>query len=203
MSDESKEYCYKNHIAPEPISAYHPQMNGTVERMNRTILFMERPMRKHANLPQNTWTKSARHAVHLKCRLPRAGRPSPHYIWYGEHPSVERLMYGQVGTRYMHNNVSGTMADTGEPVQFVGYDDFSSKSFQVYRRYDRRILITPDVEFPNTSLRVVSQLGIPTHHNSEVMESKSFDDILMSKDKAAAFERIEESSALQRDQGVS
>jgi hypothetical protein len=88
---------------------------------------------------------------------------------------AQQYMYGQMGTRDMFN--------------FVGYDDFSSKSSRVCRRYDRWILITPGVEFASTSLRVVSQLGIPIHHNSEVMESKSFYDILMSKDKAAAFER--------------
>jgi hypothetical protein len=60
------------------------------------------------------------------------------------------------------------------------------------------MLITPDVDFTSTSERVVSQLRIPTHHNSDVMESKSSKDILMSKDGAATFERDEESSAMQR-----
>jgi transposase InsO family protein len=191
FSEESKAYCYTNHITPEPIAAHHPQMNGTVERMNRTILFMERPMRKYSGLPPNTWTKSSRHAVYLKCRLPRAGRPSPHFYWFGEHPSMKfYLMYGQPGTRYIHENNSGTMADTGEPVQFVGYDDHSKKSFHVYRKRDRRILITPDVEFPPTALRIVSQLSTPTHDDGEVLDNSAIEDILMTKDEAASFEKL-------------
>jgi hypothetical protein len=57
-------------------------------------------MRKHANLHANTWTKNSRHAVHRKCRLPRAGRPSSHYGWYSDHPSVERFINGQMDKKY-------------------------------------------------------------------------------------------------------
>jgi hypothetical protein len=189
FSDQSKEFAYNNGICLEPIAAHHAKLNGTAERMNRTILFMERPMRRQGGLPKFTWTKSARHAVWIKCRLPRAGRASPISEWDGEHPSaLSHLSYGQPGTIYKHMNTAGTMADTGEHVKFVGYDDISSRSFQVYRERDRRILITPDVVFPSTSLRIVSHNVQPEHVDDEVEDSKNYEEDLMDTSEAKVFE---------------
>jgi hypothetical protein len=89
---------------------------------------------------------------------------------------------------YMHDITTGTLADTGEPVQFCGYNGFSKKTHIVYRRHDHRIFYTPDVVFPESALRVVSHFRSP---NTEVEPGRTYQDsdVLMDKSEAAIFEK--------------
>jgi hypothetical protein len=67
FSHESEHhYCYDNGIRLQPIPAHHPMCNHTAERMNKTILFMERPMRKYSGMPPNTVPEPTFSSVRFK-----------------------------------------------------------------------------------------------------------------------------------------
>ena len=53
--EQFKELCDEKGIARQLTMPYTPQQNGVVERRNRTLLEMVRPMMAQANLPISYW----------------------------------------------------------------------------------------------------------------------------------------------------
>ena len=54
----------------KPSAPYSPQQNGVSERMNRTILQLERAMRLEKRLPESLWGEAVLHAVWIRNRSP-------------------------------------------------------------------------------------------------------------------------------------
>lgn len=57
-------------IKHERTNAYSPQMNGTAERLNRTLLNATRATLESSGLPQSFWTEVTNTVAYLRNRLP-------------------------------------------------------------------------------------------------------------------------------------
>jgi hypothetical protein len=76
-------------------SAYHPNMNGFVERAFGSTNALARSMLAAAGLPDPYWEKASRHAVLMRCIMPNQTATGfvreAYYLWYGLTYDYSRL----------------------------------------------------------------------------------------------------------------
>lgn len=70
LSNEFENYCKIVGITRHLTAPYTPQINGVLERRNRTIVAMARSFLKEKRLPVELWGEAARHAVYVLNRFP-------------------------------------------------------------------------------------------------------------------------------------
>jgi transposase InsO family protein len=87
------EYLRKHHIQHQTTAAYTPQMNGTAERLNRTLLETARAMLSAHDIPLRFWGEAISTAMHIKNRMPNSSIKfkTPYELWYGRKPSLGHL----------------------------------------------------------------------------------------------------------------
>jgi len=77
-----KEFCRRLHIHKSRTTAFHPQCNGAVERLNRTL--MEMLKRKAGHAP-NTWDHHLSTIVAAYNRTPHSSTSlTPYKLMYGQ-----------------------------------------------------------------------------------------------------------------------
>nr|KYP47622.1 Retrovirus-related Pol polyprotein from transposon TNT 1-94 [Cajanus cajan] len=86
-------YCKQQGIRHEKTPPKTPQLNGLVERMNRTLLERMRCMLSDAKLPKHFWGEALYTAVHVINLTPTVILDSevPDKIWFGKNASYDYL----------------------------------------------------------------------------------------------------------------
>jgi transposase InsO family protein len=89
-------YCRSYGIRHEKVPPKTPQMNGVVERMNRTIAEKVRSMLSQAKLPKSFWGEVVRTAVDLINLSPSSplNGEIPDEVWYGKKAFESLWMQG-------------------------------------------------------------------------------------------------------------
>jgi transposase InsO family protein len=64
--NEFETYCTYNGIRRHLTNVYTPQQNGVIERMNHTLLGMERSMLTFKKLSPTYWTKEIHTTIYLR-----------------------------------------------------------------------------------------------------------------------------------------
>lgn len=115
---------------------YCPEMNGFIERSNRTVIESARSMIHAARLPLGLWAEAVNTAVHILNRVPckALGFISPYEEMTGIKPSlVEMKVFGSEGLVHIPDELrSGKMAAKSKPMLLVGYHADTG----AYRMYD-------------------------------------------------------------------
>ena len=92
-------YCMDNGIKRHLTNVYIPQQNGVIERMNCTLLGMDRSMLTFKTLSPIYWVEEINVIVYLRNRSPTTSlnRITPYEAWFGFKPQVEHLrVFGSV-----------------------------------------------------------------------------------------------------------
>lgn len=92
-SNEFSDFCAKNGIQRQLISAYTPQQNGIAKRKNRTIMEMTRSMLQTKNIPNSFWGEEVATTIYILNRSPMKAvqNMTPKEAWSGHKPSVAHL----------------------------------------------------------------------------------------------------------------
>ena len=92
---EVKGWMRKGNAIVRFSSAYHPNMNGFVERAFGSTNALARSMLAAAGLPDPYWEKASRHAVLMRCIMPNQTATGfvreAYYLWYGLTYDYSRL----------------------------------------------------------------------------------------------------------------
>ena len=89
LNESMDDFMGEKGILHERTAAHSPQMNGLVERDNRTVVERVKCMSYTADLPLNLWAELANTAVYLMNRIPnREEKQSPFELWFGQKPRV-------------------------------------------------------------------------------------------------------------------
>uniref|UniRef100_T1J0T2 Integrase catalytic domain-containing protein n=1 Tax=Strigamia maritima TaxID=126957 RepID=T1J0T2_STRMM len=90
---EFEKYLRQYGIEIQRTNAYSPQMNGTAERINRTIFDGVRAMLADTDLPQELWAELSVTLTYLKNRYPHARlkQEIPYVNWRKRHLSLRHL----------------------------------------------------------------------------------------------------------------
>jgi hypothetical protein len=67
-----KEWCVKNDIVQETSLEYQPEMNGTAERMNRSVIEGVRTLLMSADLSKRFWGEAACYFAFIYNRTPHS-----------------------------------------------------------------------------------------------------------------------------------
>jgi transposase InsO family protein len=94
-SIEFNDYCRNNGIKRKLTNYYTPQYNGVTERMNRTLMGMERSMMHFKGLSTKYWAEVVHTAVYLRnrSRTSALDGKTPYESWYGFKPKVNHLSF--------------------------------------------------------------------------------------------------------------
>jgi transposase InsO family protein len=98
-SNEFKTYFTSNEIRIHLTIFYTPRQNGVIERMNCTLLGMERSMLTFKKLSPTYWVEAIHTYIYLRNRSPTASLDgiTPYEAWFGFKPQVKHLkVFGSV-----------------------------------------------------------------------------------------------------------
>ena len=102
------------------ISAYHPNMNGFVERAFRSVKDLARCMMQSASLPDPYWEKAFGHTVLLRNIMPNQTVHGyvreAYYLWFGltyDYSRVHTLGSCAYVLNHVHGNDYGARSEAG------------------------------------------------------------------------------------------
>jgi hypothetical protein len=94
-TDGVKTWCRRKNIYQRFTSAYHPNMNGLVERAFGSISALTRCMLEAAGLPDPYWEKASNHAALIRNIMPNQSIDGyvreAYFLWYGLTFNYSRL----------------------------------------------------------------------------------------------------------------
>jgi len=93
-SSEFADFLTKEGIKQELTTPHTPQLNGTAERLNRTLIEGVHTMLADSKLPHMFWAEALSTCVYLRNRSPTKSlnRITPYEAWYGVKPNVASLI---------------------------------------------------------------------------------------------------------------
>lgn len=90
VSSEFNKFCISKAIKMHRTVPNHPQQNGVVERMNRTILERVRCMLSSSGLPKKFWGETVVYLINRSTSVAK-GFKTPQEIWKGKKPDISHL----------------------------------------------------------------------------------------------------------------
>lgn len=101
-----------------------PEMNGVIERSNRTIVESARSMLHGVKLPQHLWAEACNTAVYLQNRLPHTqlGDKSPHEVLTGKKVDLSGIrIFGSEMYVHVPDNMRKKWEPKSKKMILVGY----------------------------------------------------------------------------------
>jgi len=156
-SDQGREYtsngfeafCTQQGIRHQTTPAYTPQLNGVVERKNRTILNMARSLLKAKKLPKQYWAEAVSCEVYLLNCCPTRSLEvvTPEEAWSGHKPSVTHLrVFGCVSYAKIPNARRTKLNDKNKKCIFVRYGD-RRMGYKLFNLITKKVIMNRDVIF--------------------------------------------------------
>lgn len=152
-SDNGREYVNKSLIDWAKLKGiemnytipYSPQMNGTAERLNRTIMEKARALLTEFKMKKEMWGEAVRTATYLLNRSPtKVLIKTPYEMWKGEKPNLKNLkLFGCTAYAKILGPLK-KLDDRSKKYRFVGY---APQGYRLWDEEKRRITISRDVRF--------------------------------------------------------
>ena len=147
-----REYLEQSGVIHEATAPYSSSSNGVVERVNRTLFDMVRPMLIRSKLPSPFWGEAIDTATKILNRLPTKSNPddvSPHEAWFGKKPSISHFrQFGCVAYARIPTKVIGEgnkPAPRSVKCCLLGY--VGNRMYRLWNPERKKIIISRDVEF--------------------------------------------------------
>ncbi|XP_058198441.1 uncharacterized protein LOC131313960 [Rhododendron vialii] len=125
------------------------ELNGVVERKNRTILNMAKSMLKDKDMPKRFWAEAVQCAVYLLNRCPTKNVQSktPQEAWSTHKPGVGHLrVFGCIAYAEVPEANRTKLEDKGVKCILVGYDD-RTMGYRLYNPITQKVIFSRDVIF--------------------------------------------------------
>ncbi|KAJ9505356.1 hypothetical protein QJQ45_008945 [Haematococcus lacustris] len=132
-------------VIHQQTAPYSPEMNGSAERINRTLEECVRAMTQAAGTPKHLWGEALRTAADLHNLSAVSGKPcTPHELMFGVKPDVSHLRVWGCPA-YVHDPMPASKLDSRfVKGVFVGYER-GGKTYRVWA--EGRIYVSKSVVF--------------------------------------------------------
>ncbi|KAJ9512603.1 hypothetical protein QJQ45_018898 [Haematococcus lacustris] len=132
-------------VIHQQTAPYSPEMNGSAERINRTLEECVRAMTQAAGTPKHLWGEALRTAADLHNLSAVSGKPcTPHELMFGVKPDVSHLRVWGCPA-YVHDPMPASKLDSRSVKGvFVGYER-GGKAYRVWA--GGRIYVSKSVVF--------------------------------------------------------
>ncbi|XP_026377667.1 uncharacterized protein LOC113271960 [Papaver somniferum] len=132
---------------------YTPQQNGVAEKKNRTIMEMERTIRRTKDLPKNFWGYAVDTTVYLIniCPTNSLNNMTPEEAWRGTTPSVRHLkVFGCVAYAHVPKELRKKLDHKSEKCILVGYISVT-KGYKLFNPETEKVITSRNVIFNEDS----------------------------------------------------
>jgi transposase InsO family protein len=141
------QWCHKKGIVLEYTIPYSPQLNGTSERMNRSIMEKARALIIGSKLDKSMWGEAVLTATYLLNKSPTTvTEVTPAEKWYGKRPDLTKLhVFGtKVYTKILRPLKK--LDNRGQEGIFVGYH---TNGYRIWNTETKKVYISRHVVFTN------------------------------------------------------
>lgn len=145
VSHSLKNWCKERGIKLDYTIPHSPQLNGTAERFNRTLVEKTRSLLYDSNLKKEMWGEALRTSTFLMNRSPSAAvKITPAEMWFKRKPDLSRIrLFGSVVYAKKLGHLK-KLDKRSEKAIFVGY---SQNGYRLWDAKKRRIFLSRDVIF--------------------------------------------------------
>lgn len=147
-SNEFEQFCQEKGIQVEWTAPYTPEMNGTSERFNRTLVEKSRAMLEDSRVDKKFWGQAIQTAAYLTNRSPSSALPpdvTPYEQWEGKKPDVSKLRaFGCPVYAHVPKELRKKLDPKAWKGIFLGY---TRGGYRIYNPELQRIVHTRDVDF--------------------------------------------------------
>lgn len=168
-SDNAREFqstemrkLMRNHSIVQEFSAPEaPQMNGCVERQNRTIVEMARAMLTGADLPRGLWAEAVTTAAKIRNCIPlkRLNNKTPQEAFTGHKPDIGHLrIYGSKAYVLINEGKRSKFDPKSEEMRLVGY---AHKAYRLWQPGIQRVIIRRDVIIVEPQPQQMTRIVMP------------------------------------------
>ena len=141
-----KDYLIQNEIVSQLTARRTPQQNGVVQRKNRSILEMTRPMISYSTLPISFWAYARKTASHiLNLVLSKSIPNTPKELWSGRKPSMKYLHIRGCPT-HVFKGKSNKLEAKIEVCMFLGYSK-ETKGYLFYNHKNNKMFVSTHAKF--------------------------------------------------------
>ncbi|KAJ9529083.1 hypothetical protein QJQ45_007782 [Haematococcus lacustris] len=142
---ETQQWLRSEGITHQQTAPRTPTMNGSAERVNRTIMECVRAMMLASGVPAYFWGFGVMAAAHVHNLRPVAGKPcTPHEACFGSPPDIHHLRVWGCPAWVHDSEPSSKLASRGIKGVFVGYEE-GGKAYQVWA--EGRLYVSKSVVF--------------------------------------------------------
>ncbi|KAJ9514370.1 hypothetical protein QJQ45_012285 [Haematococcus lacustris] len=142
---ETQQWLRSEGITHQQTAPRTPTMNGSAERVNRTIMECVRAMMLASGVPAYFWGFGVMAAAHVHNLRPVAGKPcKPHEACFGSPPDIHHLRVWGCPAWVHDSEPSSKLASRGIKGVFVGYEE-GGKAYQVWA--EGRLYVSKSVVF--------------------------------------------------------
>ncbi|KAJ9516293.1 hypothetical protein QJQ45_001095 [Haematococcus lacustris] len=142
---ETQQWLRSEGITHQQTAPRTPTMNGSAERVNRTIMECVRAMMLASGVPTFFWGFGVMAAAHVHNLRPVAGKPcTPHEACFGSPPDIHHLRVWGCPAWVHDSEPSSKLASRGIKGVFVGYEE-GGKAYQVWA--EGRLYVSKSVVF--------------------------------------------------------
>lgn len=154
-SDNGREYVDNNLLAWAKAREieinftipYSPQMNGTAERMNRTLMEKARALLTDSKLERKMWGEAIFTATYLlNRRSTKMLSETPYEMWKGDKPNLRNLkLFGCTAYAKILGPLK-KLDERSKKLKFVGY---APQEYRLWDTEKHKIIVARDVRFEN------------------------------------------------------
>ncbi|KAJ9525482.1 hypothetical protein QJQ45_003113 [Haematococcus lacustris] len=142
---ETQQWLRSEGITHQQTAPRTPTMNGSAERVNRTIMECVRAMMLASGVPAYFWGFGVMAAAHVHNLRPVAGKPcTPHEACFGSPTDIHHLRVWGCPAWVHDSEPSNKLASRGIKGVFVGYEE-GGKAYQVWA--EGRLYVSKSVVF--------------------------------------------------------
>ncbi|KAJ9565658.1 hypothetical protein OSB04_001624 [Centaurea solstitialis] len=146
LSDEFDNQLMECGIVSQLTPLYTPQMNGVLERRNRTLLDMVRTMMCHSTLPMSFWGHALETAAHILNRAPtKLVEKTPYELWKGKKPNISFLRIWGCEV-YVKRPTSEKLKPKSDKCFFVGYPR-TTMGYYFYNPEENKVFVARNGKF--------------------------------------------------------
>ncbi|KAJ9544580.1 hypothetical protein OSB04_024287 [Centaurea solstitialis] len=146
LSDEFDNHLMECGIVSQLTPPYTPQMNGVLERRNRTLLDMVRTMMCHSTLPMSFWGHALETAAHILNRAPTKSVEKIAYeLWKGKKPNISFLRIWGCEV-YVKRPTSEKLKPKSDKCFFVGYPR-TTVGYYFYNPEENKVFVARNGKF--------------------------------------------------------
>lgn len=177
FTDEIKTYTRKMAIIMDPSPPYMPALNGTAERVNRSLIEKARALIFDAGLPKTYWGYAVQTAAYLKNRVPsRSIENSTSYeLLKGKSADIKNLrVFGSTAYAMVPKSLRKKLDSCTKKMILVGY---SNMGYRLLDPSNNRITVSRNVTFnENSKHDKPLQIPIDVPENTTPKSEEEFDE---------------------------